>query len=280
MLRRPVLVVVLVATITALFLLAAGCSNSSTASTEVNDQLAALEQQLADLQAKVEALEAANSALQEALYRASVTAAVDVIDSAGFHHMSEAIEAGKLEEQFISKVDRALAAAKAAYWPEGLASVAAEMVADMEQLYAALVSQDLTLAQDAVERLHSSQHHLSEQARVYLKEGATSGDGHQDAHDDDHDAQEVSLVIEDWKFSGDITVKKGKVRLVVTNQGKMPHGFWLPEFGINVMVPAGTTQEIVFEADKVGEFEFRCSNQGCGTKEQHEGMVGKLIVTE
>ena len=72
-----------------------------------------------------------------------------------------------------------------------------------------------------------------------------------------------------------ITVNKGeKVKLIVTSTD-VTHGFAMPDYDINVPLPAGKQTIIEFTADKQGTFQFFCSVY-CGTG--HSAMRGTLIV--
>ena len=72
-----------------------------------------------------------------------------------------------------------------------------------------------------------------------------------------------------------ITVNKGeKVKLIVTSTD-VAHGFALPDYGINVPLPAGKQTAIEFTADKQGSFTFFCSIY-CGSG--HSSMKGTLAV--
>ena len=77
-----------------------------------------------------------------------------------------------------------------------------------------------------------------------------------------------------------ITVKKGeKVKFSVNvPAGDVPHGFFIPEFGINAkLAPGETVETSEFTPQKAGTFPFSCS-VFCGAG--HRGMVGQLVVTE
>ena len=72
-----------------------------------------------------------------------------------------------------------------------------------------------------------------------------------------------------------ITVNKGeKVKLIVTSTD-VTHGFALPDYDINVPLPAGKQTAIEFTADKQGSFTFFCSIY-CGSG--HSSMKGTLAV--
>ena len=72
-----------------------------------------------------------------------------------------------------------------------------------------------------------------------------------------------------------ITANKGeKVKLIVTSTD-VTHGFALPDYDINVPLPAGKQTAIEFTADKQGSFTFFCSIY-CGSG--HSSMKGTLTV--
>ncbi len=72
-----------------------------------------------------------------------------------------------------------------------------------------------------------------------------------------------------------IEVNKGdKVKLIVTSID-VPHGFSIPEYGVNERLDVGKPVTIEFTADKQGTFTAFCS-VFCGSG--HSGMKGKLIV--
>ena len=80
------------------------------------------------------------------------------------------------------------------------------------------------------------------------------------------------------RFSFDpdtITVSKGDKVVVNATAVDTSHGFNLPDFGVNLVVPKGQTLSTTFIADKVGTFTFSCSVY-CGGG--HTDMAGKLIV--
>lgn len=81
-----------------------------------------------------------------------------------------------------------------------------------------------------------------------------------------------------WEFvPNPIQVKKGdKVRLNIVS-ADVPHGFALPEYGINEKIDPGKTTVIEFTADKAGTFTFFCSIP-CGSG--HTSMKGQLIVSD
>ena len=89
---------------------------------------------------------------------------------------------------------------------------------------------------------------------------------------------EIQVTLRKYEFSpGSLRVRKGEqVRLIMAAVDH-DHGFKLDDFDINQKIPKGTTVVVEFTADKVGTFQFRCSNV-CGIG--HRGMKGTLVVEE
>jgi cytochrome c oxidase subunit II len=89
---------------------------------------------------------------------------------------------------------------------------------------------------------------------------------------------EFKMTAKNWEFDPNvITVKKGeKVRLFITAFDHN-HGFKIPAYDIDQMIPKGSTATIEFTADKAGTFEFKCSVY-CG--KGHRRMKGTLVVEE
>ncbi|MDP3766312.1 MAG: cupredoxin domain-containing protein [Nanoarchaeota archaeon] len=72
-----------------------------------------------------------------------------------------------------------------------------------------------------------------------------------------------------------IEVSKGdRVKLVITSLD-VPHGFSIPEYGINERLDPGKPVTIEFKADKEGTFTAFCS-VFCGSG--HSNMKGKIVV--
>jgi len=81
-----------------------------------------------------------------------------------------------------------------------------------------------------------------------------------------------------YKFKPDpIVVSLGeKVRLVVTS-ADVAHGIVIPEFSVNLSIPAGKTESVEFVAERKGTFHAHCSVY-CGPGHAH--MHASLIVKE
>ncbi|MEK6567413.1 MAG: DUF1573 domain-containing protein [Candidatus Omnitrophota bacterium] len=86
----------------------------------------------------------------------------------------------------------------------------------------------------------------------------------------------VELKASQYKFAPDpIVVKKGERVRLVAKSLDVGHGISIPEFKLNLSIPAGKESTVEFSADKEGTFTSYCSVY-CGTG--HGKMQGKLIV--
>jgi len=72
-----------------------------------------------------------------------------------------------------------------------------------------------------------------------------------------------------------IVVNHGERVKIVMTSTDVDHGFLLPDYKINTLLPVGRPTTIEFVADKQGTFKFLCSVL-CGAG--HGSMKGKLIV--
>lgn len=90
------------------------------------------------------------------------------------------------------------------------------------------------------------------------------------------DVKEFTMTAKQFAFTPDtIEVNKGdKVKLTITSMD-VPHGFSIPEYGINERLNPGKPVTIEFKADKEGTFTAFCS-VFCGSG--HSNMKGKIIV--
>ena len=86
----------------------------------------------------------------------------------------------------------------------------------------------------------------------------------------------IELKASQYKFAPDpIVVKKGEKVRVAASSADVTHGISIPEFKLNLAIPAGKESTAEFSADKEGTFTAYCSVY-CGTG--HGKMQGKLIV--
>jgi cytochrome c oxidase subunit II len=87
----------------------------------------------------------------------------------------------------------------------------------------------------------------------------------------------IKLTAKKFEYSQkEIRVVLGKrVRIEITATDH-DHGFEIKDLKMKASIKQGKTEVLEFTADKVGEYEFKCSTF-CGMG--HGGMKGKLIVT-
>ena len=72
-----------------------------------------------------------------------------------------------------------------------------------------------------------------------------------------------------------IVVNQGERVKIIMTSTDVTHGFLLPDYKINTILPVGRPTTIEFVADKQGTFKFLCSVL-CGSG--HGGMKGTLVV--
>ncbi|GAB4325431.1 MAG: hypothetical protein Kow0010_07930 [Dehalococcoidia bacterium] len=101
----------------------------------------------------------------------SLIAAIDIIDSAGFHDMAKALaEADEINPRFAGTTAKAVTAARVAAWSPDLAAEGSKLTSDLEDLLAALESGDVAAAAAAAEAVHDSQHDASKATYAWLAE--------------------------------------------------------------------------------------------------------------
>lgn len=72
-----------------------------------------------------------------------------------------------------------------------------------------------------------------------------------------------------------IEVDRGDTVRIIATSRDVPHGFALPQYGVNLRLTAGAEQTAEFVADTPGEFSFYCSVP-CGSG--HSTMRGTFVV--
>jgi heme/copper-type cytochrome/quinol oxidase subunit 2 len=228
----------------------------------------------------------------------AIVSAIDIIDSSGFHGMSEEIEAAAgmkdISPRNLGTVESALAAAGLVNWPAGLLDFADDFIASASSLALALESGDLESAKEAAGDVHHSQHDLSNAVYAWLfeevggnpvamhVEDGGHGDGHaeQDLPEEYADAEVIALEVTDWGWDpAVITLNVGEpVVLEITNTGLMPHGIWVPSLAINMATPPGSVTLVPLTPEETGEFMMGCNEPLCGTAEQHAEMFTTIVV--
>lgn len=87
--------------------------------------------------------------------------------------------------------------------------------------------------------------------------------------------REVEVVATDFAFDpGDLELVAGEtVRLILRNEGVLPHNIEIPEVSAFVEAEAGSTAETVFVVPPAGRYTFWCAIAG----HREAGMEGELI---
>jgi len=86
--------------------------------------------------------------------------------------------------------------------------------------------------------------------------------------------QEATITAHDIYFDpADVSVKAGKVKFILPNEGAAEHDFSIDELNVQVNLPAGTTQTVEVDLP-AGTHQFYCNIPG----HKDAGMVGTLVV--
>jgi uncharacterized cupredoxin-like copper-binding protein len=102
---------------------------------------------------------------------AMVMAAVDAVDSAGFHGMAEGLdEATDVNPRLAGQVSRVLVAARAPEWDPALSHGVEEFMEALDKLHVALEAEDLEGARLGAHLVHEAQHHFSPEVYSWLSE--------------------------------------------------------------------------------------------------------------
>jgi len=92
----------------------------------------------------------------------------------------------------------------------------------------------------------------------------------------DNDVRVITATAFRYNFDPNpIVVNQGERVKIVMTSTDVTHGFLLPDYKINTLLPVGRPTTIEFVADKQGTFKFLCSVV-CGSG--HGSMKGKLVV--
>ena len=150
---------------------------------ELQDKVAGLESQLADLTAS--AADAGDEHTDEAAVQDQVFKVVlstYLLDNAGLHEIDEGLQtAEEIDPSYLGAIRRIRGVVAAAPWPDELQEQATGLVETMDALAAALEADDLEAARTAAEEVHSIQHDFSHAVGEWLVEhGVVSEGEHQD----------------------------------------------------------------------------------------------------
>ena len=89
-------------------------------------------------------------------------------------------------------------------------------------------------------------------------------------------AHAVTLKAEQFAFDPPVLrVNQGDRVTLLVQATDVVHGVYLDDYGIDVRVEPGISQQVEFVADRTGKFRYRCS-VACGTL--HPFMIGELVV--
>ena len=89
---------------------------------------------------------------------------------------------------------------------------------------------------------------------------------------------EINMTAKKFDFDPHtIIVNKGEKVILNITSIDVNHGISIPDFNVSADLPANETVKVEFTADKIGEFEFKCS-VFCGSG--HRSMSGKIIIEE
>ncbi len=92
------------------------------------------------------------------------------------------------------------------------------------------------------------------------------------------DEQHVSMLAMKFDYLPDtVTVKKGRPVVLELSALDRIHGFDVPGLGLETDIPPGAPTILRFTPEKAGTYNLHCDNF-CG--DGHEGMVGRIIVTD
>jgi hypothetical protein len=136
------------------------CGTAQSQSTE--ERVAALEQEVAELQAQLASV--------------GMLTVNTYLTGAGFHAMDEALHQGDLDPRFLNTVREAAAVVSALHWPEGLDAIADEFLAAAAELASALEAGDIDAAAGAAAVVHDKQHQLSHNIVGFVGDGAGGGE--------------------------------------------------------------------------------------------------------
>jgi hypothetical protein len=150
---------------------AAGCTDT----TDLEDRLDAVEQQLSGVNEQL-------TSVQTSSQNGSMLASLVMLQGAGLHEIDEMAAAGQLVEGTSGGVDRAILAVSATAWPEDLQPLADDLLAKLEALATALDSADAATVAGPAADAHSAWHDFEHEASAYL--GGEEHDEGEETHDE------------------------------------------------------------------------------------------------
>ena len=177
-LRRKALVVGM-ASMAAVALVVSACGDGND---DLEDRVAAIEEQLAGLQTTLASSQTSFEGVDDLLRTVNVMVGIGVLQGVEFHHVDTTIQSyTKVDTEFLSTLRNARRITRSAAWPHSLQVDADALVAALHDVEDAFDANDLAQLKSAASVAHTSFHVLESNANELL-EGEVAGDDHD--HDD------------------------------------------------------------------------------------------------
>lgn len=154
----------------------------------LEQQVEALEQEVAQLRAQLEVFTANTTA-------SSLLAVTHYPDAAGFHTMDETLSTGELNPRYFNTVQSTILATKAVAWPSELQEEVGGFIEAATELEAALGSENVEAAAAAAAETHEQQHTLFQAVFAYLASGEGTPEVSNEAAQVPADATKFALEI-------------------------------------------------------------------------------------
>ena len=139
--------------------IAAGCTDTK----DLEDRIAAVEQQQTSVGDQIQSI-------GDATQRSAMVSALSVLGGAALHDIDEAAAAGEVDAGASGGVEDAIIAMSAVEWPEELAEGAAGVVTALQELATALESADAETVSGPAAEAHDLSHNFEHEAANHLKE--------------------------------------------------------------------------------------------------------------
>lgn len=157
-------------------MLALGLVVSACGGSDLNPRVEQVEASQSEIAGQLQQANTELEELRNALTRAQLMAALDIIDSTGFHGMDEDLQqASEINPRYLGQVRKAQRVVAGTSWPAEIEDKVAEFSAALDDFETALEGNDLAAAKAAATRAHAAQHDLSNAAWP-LVGGETSGE--------------------------------------------------------------------------------------------------------
>lgn len=108
------------------------------------------------------------SKLELSFERVSIRFVVQILDSANFHGMDEAISKGNLNERFVPILRSSIETLDSVEWPETLLGDAKSLLEDLKELESAIISKKGVEATLLGHKVHEAEHKFHEDIHEWL----------------------------------------------------------------------------------------------------------------